>query len=57
MKLSKSLLSAVMIGIAVHAATSCKKDKPSPDKAKQEAEKKSQEKTSHPDPCPACGMG
>lgn len=57
MKLSKSLLSAVMIGIAVHAATSCKKDKPSTDKAKQEAEKKSQEKTSHPDPCPACGMG
>jgi hypothetical protein len=57
MKLSKSLLSAVMIGIAVHAATSCKKDKPSPEKVKQEAEKKSQEKTPTPDPCPACGMG
>ena len=57
MKLSKSLLSAVMIGIAVHGATSCKKEKPSPDKAKQEAEKKSQEKKSTPEPCFACGMG
>jgi len=57
MKLSKSLLSAVMIGIAVHGATSCKKEKTDPDKAKQEAEKKSKEKTSTPYPCPACGMG
>lgn len=57
MKLSKTLLSAVMIGIAVHAA-SCKKDTTTPDKSKQqEAEKKSTEKTSTPDGCPACGMG
>jgi len=53
MKLSKSLLSAVMIGIAVHAATSCKKDKPVPEKKVPPVVKKS------PTPinCPACGMG
>jgi len=53
MKLSKSLLSAVVIGIAVHAATSCKKDKPVPEKKIPPVVKKS------PTPinCPACGMG
>ena len=57
MKLSKTLLSAVMIGIAVHAASSCKKETTSPEKVKQEAKKKSAEKAPVPDPCPACGMG
>jgi hypothetical protein len=58
MKISKTLLSAVMIGIAVHAASSCKKEATSPDKVKQ-AQKKLLEKHSvpAPDPCPACGMG
>ena len=57
MKLSKSLLSAILIGIAVQTTTSCKKDKELPDpKAKQEAQKE-QERTNPSDPCPACGMG
>ncbi|HVW60437.1 MAG TPA: hypothetical protein VHC48_10390 [Puia sp.] len=54
MKISKSLLSAVVIGIAVHAATSCKKDKPSPEKKIPQVVKKTQEP---PFNCPACGMG
>ncbi|MFC0773776.1 chryseobasin-related MNIO class RiPP peptide [Terrimonas alba] len=57
MKLSKSLLSAILIGIVVQTTTSCKKDKDIPDpKAKQEAQKE-QEKTNPAEPCPACGMG
>lgn len=57
MKLPKSLLSAILIGIAVQTATSCKKDKELPDpKAKQEAQKE-QEKNIPSEPCPACGMG
>jgi hypothetical protein len=58
MKLSKSLLSAILIGIAVQTTSSCKKDKELSDsKAKQEAAKKEAEKNNVPDPCPACGMG
>ncbi len=59
MKISKTLLSAVMAGITVHAVSSCKKetDKSFFEKIKQEIEKKSKEKTSVPFPCPACGMG
>ena len=57
MKLPKSLLTAILIGIAVQTATSCKKDKELPDpKAKQEAQKE-QEKNIPSEPCPACGMG
>ena len=57
MKLSKSLLSAILIGIVVQTTTSCKKDKDIPDpKAKQEAQKE-QVKTNLAEPCPACGMG
>ena len=57
MKLSKSLLSAILIGIAVQTTTSCKKDKEITDpKAKQEAQKE-QEKNTPPEPCLACGMG
>jgi hypothetical protein len=57
MKLSKSLLSAILIGIAVQTTSSCKKDKELPDpKAKQEAQKE-QEKSNPSEPCPACGMG
>ncbi|MHA4807276.1 chryseobasin-related MNIO class RiPP peptide [Flavitalea flava] len=53
MKLSKSLLSAILIGIAVQTTPSCKKDKVTPDaKTKKEAEK-----TTPPQYCPACGMG
>jgi hypothetical protein len=57
MKLSKSLLSAILIGIVVQTTSSCKKDKELPDpKAKQEA-KKEGEKSNPSYPCPACGMG
>lgn len=54
MKISKTLLSAVMIGIAVHAASSCKKDKTDPEKKIPPVVKK---KTQEPYNCPACGMG
>lgn len=54
MKLPKTLLSAILIGITVQAAVSCAKAKESPDsKAKQE----SKQKSNPTDPCPACGMG
>jgi hypothetical protein len=56
MKLPKTLLSAILIGIAVQTTTSCKKDKDLPDtKAKKEA--KEEEKSKPPFACPACGMG
>lgn len=55
MKLPKSLLSAILIGIAVQTVASCSKDKELPDpKAKQEQK----EEINGPSaPCPACGMG
>lgn len=55
MKLSKSLLSAILIGIAVQTtAVSCgKEDQPKP--SEKEVPKKG---TPEPmDPCLACGMG
>jgi hypothetical protein len=56
MKLPKSLLSAILIGIVVQT-TSCKKDKDIPDpKAKLEKQKE-QGKSNPSEPCPACGMG
>lgn len=56
MKLSTSLLSAILIGIAVQTTTSCKKEKEDA-KAKQEAKKSEESKQTPPDPCIACGMG
>lgn len=53
MKLSKTLLSAILIGIAVQTGSSCTKD-PVDSKAKQEAKQNEKPKK---DPCPACGMG
>jgi hypothetical protein len=47
MKLSKALLSAILIGITVQTITSCKKDKLP--EVKKEAKQ--------PVSCPACGMG
>ena len=56
MKLPKTLLTAIVIGIAVQTVTSCSKDKDLPDtKAKKEA--KEEEKNKPPYLCPACGMG
>lgn len=56
MKLSKSLLAAIVIGIAVQTTfSSCGKDTDLP-KPKKEEVKKEEEK-SIPNDCPACGMG
>ncbi|WP_343671499.1 hypothetical protein [Chitinophaga sp.] len=58
MKLSKSLLSAIMIGIAVQTTVvSCGKDeqtKPKKDQANKQSES---QPVGNQDPCPACGMG
>jgi hypothetical protein len=54
MKLSKTLLSAILIGVAVQGTTSCKKAN---DSKKQEAQKKEESKKAPNVPCPACGMG
>lgn len=52
MKLSKTLLSAILVGVTVQTITSCgKKDAPSP---KSEA---AQNNPKEPFNCPACGMG
>jgi len=48
MKLPKSLLAAIIIGIALQTTTSCSKDIPEP---------KKKEIKIFPDNCPACGMG
>jgi hypothetical protein len=61
MKISRSLLSAIVIGIAVQATTSCTKEKePNDARAKQEAAKSGEKKSTpatYPENCPACGMG
>ena len=58
MKLSKSLLSAIVIGIAVQT-TACKKEKdPTDARIKLEAKKTGNTNTAgYPENCPACGMG
>lgn len=61
MKLSKSLLSAIVIGIAVQTVGSCSKEKdPTDAKTKLEAKKAEGNKntpSTYPENCPACGMG
>ncbi|WP_343688329.1 Vmc-like lipoprotein signal peptide domain-containing protein [Chitinophaga sp.] len=59
MKLSKSLLSAIVIGIAVQTtAVSCKKDEQAKPKKTDQANKKNESKpTQQLGDCPACGMG
>ena len=52
MKLSKTLLGAILVGITLNTTTSCKKEKQTP-KSEQEAK----QKAAKIDPCPACGMG
>ncbi|SEW55867.1 chryseobasin-related MNIO class RiPP peptide [Chitinophaga arvensicola] len=51
MKLPKSLLGAILIGITVQTTTSCNKDKSVKPKEKKEVKKPGE------DGCPACGMG
>ncbi|MBD2766340.1 hypothetical protein IC235_00360 [Hymenobacter sp. BT664] len=52
MKLPKTLLGAILVGITVQA-TGCKKETPTP---KSEG-KSGKETVKTPDNCPACGMG
>lgn len=54
MKLSKSLLSAILIGIVVQSLPACKKEKETP---KTNKENKGQETPAPSEPCPGCGMG
>jgi len=58
MKLSKSLLSAIVIGIAVQTVA-CKKEKdPTDARIKLEAKKEGNNNNpGYPENCPACGMG
>jgi hypothetical protein len=52
MKLPKTLLGAILVGITVQAA-GCKKETPAP----KGEEKNGKEVVKAPDNCPACGMG
>lgn len=56
MKLSKSLLSALLVGISLQTVSSCGKEKLPEPKDKKEA-KKEDRKPTVPGNCPACGMG
>ena len=55
MKVSKSLLSTIMVAVTVSTITSCTKDDTDLEKQRKEAEKSVKEKVI--DACPACGMG
>ncbi|HTE10859.1 MAG TPA: hypothetical protein VK645_07810 [Chitinophagaceae bacterium] len=55
MKLSASLLSAIIIGIALQGAISCTKSKEDPSSKTSQQEKDKKKTPSAP--CPACGMG
>jgi len=62
MKVSKSLLGAILVGVAVQAGTSsCTKQNNDVIKPQQEAQASEQPAATNPDPdpgcCPACGMG
>ena len=55
MKLSKALLSAILVGVTVQATTSCnKKEDPEP---KTTATQSSGNGVKEPINCPACGLG
>ncbi|WP_158267511.1 chryseobasin-related MNIO class RiPP peptide [Adhaeribacter arboris] len=56
MKLSKTLLSALLLGITVQTTTSCeKKELPQPNSGKEESSKEQGKEA--PVNCPGCGMG
>lgn len=57
MKLPKSLLGALLIGIAVQSASSCTKDKNISEEKLKKAAQEKEEAKNNPDYCPACGMG
>jgi len=54
MKLPKTLLGAILVGVAVQA-TGCKKEIPRPKEAR--TAEQGQKSTTPPANCPACGMG
>ncbi len=54
MKLSKTLLGAMLVGVAVQAS-SCKKDDPKP--RGEQASAAPKPAPASPDNCPACGRG
>ena len=54
MKLSKTLLQAILVAVTAGAISSC--EKPAADEGKKPATEKPT-KGSLPDGCPACGMG
>ncbi len=55
MKLSTSLLSAIVAGLVLQGAVSCTKSKEDPSSKTSQAEK--DKKKVPAVPCPACGMG
>lgn len=55
MKLSTSLLSAIVAGIVLQGAIACTKSKDDPASKTSQAEK--EKKKAPAEPCPACGMG
>jgi hypothetical protein len=59
MKLPKPLLSAILIGVAVQAGTSCKKQMDDSNREKKETiiQKVIEQKKTPTFNCPACGMG
>jgi hypothetical protein len=58
MKLSKTLLAAMLTGITLQTVQSCTKEKDDPPKEQKEKEKeKGEENQPFPYNCPACGMG
>lgn len=57
MKLPKSLLGAILVGISMQTVTSCKKDQAPTVKEQKKEIKKPEDGINTPDNCPACGMG
>ncbi len=55
MKLSTSLLSAIVAGLVLQGAVSCTKSKETPSSKTSQSEK--DKKKTPADPCIACGMG
>ena len=56
MKLSKALLGAILVGVAVQA-TGCNKGGDPTPKGEKSAANATKEGTKTPDNCPGCGMG
>lgn len=59
MKIPKSLMGAILLGIGVQAITSCaKKEEPAvPSKEQRQGAQAAPQPAPDAEPCPACGMG